>query len=181
MPRFTQLARVELRDADGELDGVSQRRQLRASFENLLQEQSGLSAEDRSFLMKHFEDALERQDLDAPVELDPESLRRDWAVAVDALVPEAVCATPAGRQRDSLAVGVRPETARIDPNGVAATVAAVEYLGADTLIDTRIADRPFTVRVSGRASASAGDTLCVGWDPSTAHWFDLSSNCRIDR
>lgn len=66
-----------------------QRRQLRASFENLLQEQSGLSAEDRSFLMKHFEDALERQDLDAPVELDPESLRRDWAVAVDALVPDA--------------------------------------------------------------------------------------------
>lgn len=66
-----------------------QRRQLRASFENLLQEQADLSVEDRSFLMKHFNDALEQQDLAAPVELDPESLRRDWAAAVDALVPEA--------------------------------------------------------------------------------------------
>lgn len=66
-----------------------QRRQLRASFENLLQDQADLNAEDRSFLMKHFDDALEQQDFAAPVELDPEAMRRDWAVAVDALVPDA--------------------------------------------------------------------------------------------
>lgn len=66
-----------------------QRRQLRASFESMLQDQPDLNAEDRSFLMKHFDDALEQQDLSAPVELDPDSLRRDWAEAVDALVPEA--------------------------------------------------------------------------------------------
>ncbi|MGH8081507.1 MAG: hypothetical protein ACREP7_13115 [Lysobacter sp.] len=65
-----------------------QRRQLRASFENLLQEQD-LSADDRSFLMQHFNDALEQQNLDAPPQLDPEGLRRDWAAAVDALLPEA--------------------------------------------------------------------------------------------
>ena len=45
-----------------------------------------------------------------------------------------------------------------------ATVAAVEYLGADTLIDTRIADQSFTVRVGGHASAAAGDTVHIGWD-----------------
>ncbi|QWP77871.1 hypothetical protein J5226_05555 [Lysobacter sp. K5869] len=66
-----------------------QRRQLRASFENLLQDQADLNADDRSFLMKHFDDALEQQDFDTPVELDPEAMRRDWAVAVDALVPDA--------------------------------------------------------------------------------------------
>lgn len=66
-----------------------QRRQLRASFEHLLQGQADLNAEDRSFLMKHFDDALEQQDLSAPVEFDPESLRRDWAAAVDAMAPDA--------------------------------------------------------------------------------------------
>src|SRR4051812_24496844 len=80
------------------------------------------------------------------------------------LVPEAVCATPAGRARDTLAIGVRPENTRIDPAGVPAPVVAVEYLGADTLIDTRIADQSFTLRAQGRAGAVAGDTLRIGWD-----------------
>jgi sn-glycerol 3-phosphate transport system ATP-binding protein len=97
------------------------------------------------------------------------------------LVPEAVCATPTGRARDTLAIGVRPESTRIDPAGVPASVVAVEYLGADTLVDTRIADQPFTLRAHGRAAAAAGDTLRIGWDASAVHWFDLSSQCRIDR
>src|ERR1041385_6840409 len=97
-----------------------------------------------------------------------------------ALVPENMASAPNGRARDTLAIGIRPEAARIAPDGVAATVAAVEYLGADTLLDTRIADQPFTVRVSGRAQTAAGDTLGIRWEPSAAHWFDLSSQCRID-
>jgi len=98
-----------------------------------------------------------------------------------ALVPEHLCATPAGHARDTLALGVRPEAVRIDPAGVAATVATAEYLGADTLIDTRIGDQSFIVRLPGRAGAATGDTLRIGWDPSAAHWFDLSTQCRIDR
>jgi sn-glycerol 3-phosphate transport system ATP-binding protein len=98
-----------------------------------------------------------------------------------ALVPENMASTPNSRARDTLAIGIRPEAARIAPDGVPATVAAVEYLGADTLLDTRIADQPFTVRVSGRAPTAAGDTLGIRWEPSAAHWFDLSSQCRIDR
>ena len=97
------------------------------------------------------------------------------------LVPETVCATPTGRARDTLAIGVRPENTRIDPAGVPASVVAVEYLGADTLIDTRIADQPFTLRANGRAAAAAGDTLRIGWDAAAVHWFDLSSQCRINR
>ena len=58
-----------------------QRRQLRASFENLLQDQADLSADDRSFLLKHFDDALAQQNFDTPVELDPDAMRRDWAAA----------------------------------------------------------------------------------------------------
>jgi len=60
-------------------------------------------------------------------------------------------------------------------------VAAVEYLGADTLIDTRVGDQSFIVRLPGRASAAVGSTVHIAWEPTAAHWFDLSSQCRIDR
>jgi sn-glycerol 3-phosphate transport system ATP-binding protein len=98
-----------------------------------------------------------------------------------ALVPEALAPSPQGRARDTLALGIRPETARLAADGVAATVAAVEYLGADTLIETRIADQPFVVRVAGRASAEANEAVHVAWDAAATHWFDLSSNRRIER
>jgi sn-glycerol 3-phosphate transport system ATP-binding protein len=87
---------------------------------------------------------------------------------------------PAGHDPATLAVGIRPEAVRLGEAGVPATVAAVEYLGADTLIETRVAGEPFVVRVSGRANAAAGETVHLAWDPAAAHWFDLSSERRID-
>ncbi|MFL5056113.1 MAG: ABC transporter ATP-binding protein, partial [Microvirga sp.] len=87
---------------------------------------------------------------------------------------------PAGRDPATLAVGVRPETVRLGSEGVPATVAAVEYLGADTLIETRVAGEPFLVRVSGRAAAQVGETVHLAWDAAAAQWFDLSSERRID-
>jgi sn-glycerol 3-phosphate transport system ATP-binding protein len=97
------------------------------------------------------------------------------------LVPEHLAPAPDGRARDTLAVGIRPETAELAMDGLPASVAAVEYLGADTLIDTRIGDQPFIVRVGGRTDASVGEKIGIRWEASAAHWFDLSSQCRIDR
>jgi sn-glycerol 3-phosphate transport system ATP-binding protein len=94
----------------------------------------------------------------------------DWAVA----------SAPAGRGADTLAIGVRPETVRLAEDGVAASVVAVEYLGADTLLETRIGDDPFIVRVPGRTSIKPDDTVRLVWDPGAAQWFDLSSERRID-
>jgi sn-glycerol 3-phosphate transport system ATP-binding protein len=119
-----------------------------------------------------------------------------------ALVPDNLATPPSGRARDTLAIGIRPEAVRLSAEGLSATVAAVEYLGADTLLDTRLAhvpekwspvfrdghaptqestDQSFIVRVGGRANASTGDTVHISWDAEAAHWFDLSSQCRIDR
>jgi sn-glycerol 3-phosphate transport system ATP-binding protein len=98
-----------------------------------------------------------------------------------ALVPDTLASPPGGRARGTLAVGVRPESARLTADGMAASVAAVEYLGSDTLLDARIGEQSFTVRVNGRAGASAGDIVHIGWDAGAVHWFDLSSNRRIDR
>ena len=95
------------------------------------------------------------------------------------LVPAELASPP--RPRDTLAIGIRPEAVRIGASGMPATVVAVEYLGADTLIDTRVADQSFIVRVGGRASVNVGDNVHLTWDAAAAHWFDLSSQCRIDR
>jgi sn-glycerol 3-phosphate transport system ATP-binding protein len=98
-----------------------------------------------------------------------------------ALLPPDLAQPPGGRARETLAIGVRPEAVHIATSGVTATVAAVEYLGADTLIETRIADQSFIVRVAGRAAVNVGDTVRLTWDAADTHWFDLSSQCRIDR
>src|SRR3954447_22462192 len=87
-----------------------------------------------------------------------------------ALIPPDI-AIPGGRARDTLAIGVRPEAARLGAEGVAATVAAAEYLGADTLVDTRIADQSFIVRLPGRAAVQLGEDVRIGWEAAAAHWF----------
>jgi sn-glycerol 3-phosphate transport system ATP-binding protein len=93
----------------------------------------------------------------------------------------AMAGAPAGYPVDKLAVGVRPEAVRLANAGVPAQVVAVEYLGADTLLETRVGDAPFVVRLGGRTSAAPGDTVQLAWDGRTAHWFDLSTERRIDR
>lgn len=101
------------------------------------------------------------------------------------VIPAAVVpgdlALPSGRTRETLAIGIRPEAARLSSDGIPAMVAAIEYLGADTLIDTRLADQSFIVRLPGRAAATVGEAVRIAWEPSAAHWFDLSSQRRIDR
>jgi sn-glycerol 3-phosphate transport system ATP-binding protein len=97
------------------------------------------------------------------------------------LVPDGMASLPKGRAPDTLAIGIRPEAARLAADGVPAAVAAVEYLGADTLIDTRIAEQSFIVRLPGHATVNVGDSVRISWDVSAAHWFDLSSQYRIDQ
>jgi sn-glycerol 3-phosphate transport system ATP-binding protein len=87
---------------------------------------------------------------------------------------------PSGRPPERLAVGIRPELVRIAEGGVPARVVAAEFLGADTLIETRIDGHPFIVRRPGRVAAQAGETIGLAWDPAQAHWFDLESERRID-
>ena len=118
------------------------------------------------------------------------------------LISDQLASPPGGHPRDNIAVGIRPEAARLGADGVSATVVAVEYLGADTLIDTRLAhvpekwspvfreghaptqesaDQSFIVRLPGRATVTIGDNVRISWDAPAAHWFDLSSQRRIDR
>ncbi len=86
---------------------------------------------------------------------------------------------PAERPLADLAVGVRPEVLRIADKGLPARIVAAEYLGADTQIETRVGGDTVMVRAPGRISAGPGETVHLAWTRDDAHWFDLSSGCRI--
>ncbi|GAC1552793.1 MAG: ABC transporter ATP-binding protein [Beijerinckiaceae bacterium] len=80
----------------------------------------------------------------------------------------------------SLLVGIRPEDLCVGQSGVLAQITAMEYLGAETLIEARIADVPVLARLNGRPPCRTGDTAGLAWASAAQHWFDHSSGRRID-
>jgi sn-glycerol 3-phosphate transport system ATP-binding protein len=102
------------------------------------------------------------------------------AAAVAGAAPALVAHAPGGHDLGGLAMGVRAEAARLTDAGVPASVVAVEYLGADTLLETRIGEHPFIVRLPGRTGVDPNDAVRLAWDPAAAQWFDRSSERRID-
>jgi sn-glycerol 3-phosphate transport system ATP-binding protein len=63
--------------------------------------------------------------------------------------------------------------------GLPAKVAAAEYLGADTQVETRLGADTVMVRTPGRCAVAAGETVHVSFAPSAAHWFEASSQRRV--
>jgi sn-glycerol 3-phosphate transport system ATP-binding protein len=102
------------------------------------------------------------------------------ATELGAFWPAIEAAAPPGYRREVLCVGVRPEATRPASSGVEARVATIEYLGADTLVDTRIGDTPFMLRVSGKSPAGGGERISIQWDPGATHWFDATTGRRIN-
>ncbi len=74
---------------------------------------------------------------------------------------------PAG----AASLGVRPESVRLDPAGLEATVVASEFLGADTLVETRIGGAPFVARFPGQVAGRPGAVLRLAWPAEDAHPF----------
>ena len=81
---------------------------------------------------------------------------------------------PAGASAKAL-IGVRPEAVRMGAAGVPVSVVAVEFLGADTLIETRLGETPFVVRTPGKAAVTQGQIIHVEWLSSDAHMFDTKA------
>jgi sn-glycerol 3-phosphate transport system ATP-binding protein len=80
-----------------------------------------------------------------------------------------------------LTLGVRPEhvTLGLD-RGVAATVAAVEYLGADSLVTCRLGSATLAVRVAGSVGLSRGDATRLAWAAGAQHLFERDGSRRAD-
>ncbi len=78
-------------------------------------------------------------------------------------------------------LGVRPEHIVLDrSDGVDASVEAVEYLGADSLLACRVGNQPLTARVSGRVGFSRGNQVHLAWAPGAMHFFDRETGARMN-
>ncbi|MGX1740014.1 ABC transporter ATP-binding protein [Bosea sp. NPDC055353] len=80
-----------------------------------------------------------------------------------------------------LAVGIRPEMVEITERGMAADVVAVEYLGSDTLLETRVDGHSFIVKRPGKVRATAGEAVYITLSQSALHWFDQASERKVVR
>jgi len=72
-----------------------------------------------------------------------------------------------------LSLGVRPEDIRLTADGgLGATVTAVEYLGADSILSCAAGTQTLAVRVPGRVELLPGATLRLSWSKDAVHVFD---------
>ena len=80
-----------------------------------------------------------------------------------------------------LTLGVRPEHIALGlDRGLAATVAAIEYLGADSLVTCRLGSATLAVRVPGSVGLSRGDPTRLAWVPGAQHLFERDGTRRAD-
>ena len=92
--------------------------------------------------------------------------------------PMNVIAGVPGIGEDRL-LGVRPEDVRLDAGGLPATVEAVEYLGADSIVTCRAGGDLVNARVARHARAVPGERVCLAWNADAVHLFEARTGKRI--
>ena len=103
-----------------------------------------------------------------PMNLLPLEAGRGGAVIAGTEGPAVAPAACAG-----LMLGVRPEHVALGhQRGLPAEVAAVEYLGADSLVACRLGTTTLSVRVAGSVGLARGDPAWLSWAPGAQHLFD---------
>ncbi|MGE0715812.1 MAG: ABC transporter ATP-binding protein [Alphaproteobacteria bacterium] len=90
--------------------------------------------------------------------------------------PIGVVGAPAGAL-----LGIRPEAVTIAGEGVAAEVVTIEYLGADSLVETRAGGETIFAKVDGKAALKPGESVRLAWRDADRHWFDTQSGERLQR
>jgi sn-glycerol 3-phosphate transport system ATP-binding protein len=109
-----------------------------------------------------------------PMNLLPLEAGRGGAVVAGTEAPAVAPADCAG-----LTLGVRPEHIALGfERGARADVAAIEYLGADSLVTCRLGAATLAVRVPGAVGLSRGDATWLSWAPGAQHVFDRSGERR---
>ena len=109
-----------------------------------------------------------------PMNLLPLEAGRGGAVVAGTEGPAVAPADCAG-----LTLGVRPEHVALGfEHGARAEVAAIEYLGADSLVTCRLGAATLAVRVQGSVGLSRGDAAWLSWAPGAQHLFERSGERR---
>ncbi|THF67424.1 ABC transporter ATP-binding protein [Pseudothauera nasutitermitis] len=90
---------------------------------------------------------------------------------------------PGGKPPTDLWLGVRPEHIGLcaPANGLPATLEAVEYLGAESMLICRHADtvHRITVRAPGRVALRPGEPVGLEWHPAEQHLFSRADGQRV--
>jgi sn-glycerol 3-phosphate transport system ATP-binding protein len=109
-----------------------------------------------------------------PMNLLPLEAGRDGAVVAGTGGPAVAPADCAG-----LTLGVRPEHIALGfERGAHAVVAAVEYLGADSLVTCRLGAATLAVRTGGSVGLARGDPTWLSWAPGAQHVFERDGTRR---
>ena len=69
-------------------------------------------------------------------------------------------------------IGIRPEEIKLDQPGLPSKVAAVDFLGAETVIRLMYGEQTLFARANGRAVLAPGDEVMISWPPDAVHVFD---------
>ncbi len=109
-----------------------------------------------------------------PMNLLPLDAGRGGAVVAGTDGPAVAPADCAG-----LTLGVRPEHIALGfERGARADVAAIEYLGADSLVTCRLGAATLAVRVPGSVGLARGDAAWLTWAPGAQHLFERGGERR---
>ncbi len=77
---------------------------------------------------------------------------------------------------------MRPEHIAVAfDRGARGEVAAVEYLGADSLLTCRLGSATLAVRVAGATGLAKGDAAWLAWPAGAQHFFDRDGRRREGR
>ncbi len=68
-------------------------------------------------------------------------------------------------------IGIRPEEIKLDREGMATRVAAVDFLGAETVIRLTYGEQALFARINGRSDLTPGDEVMIRWSPDAVHVF----------
>jgi sn-glycerol 3-phosphate transport system ATP-binding protein len=79
-----------------------------------------------------------------------------------------------------LILGVRPENLHLGGSNMAVQVETVEVLGAEHLIHAKFAGTGLIVRTGPHSSPAPGSVAQLGFGAEAVHWFDPTTQQRID-
>ena len=79
---------------------------------------------------------------------------------------------PVAEGRRGWSIGIRPEEIKLDREGMATRVAAVDFLGAETVIRLTYGEQALFARTNGRSDLTPGDEVMIRWSPDAVHVFD---------
>jgi sn-glycerol 3-phosphate transport system ATP-binding protein len=88
-----------------------------------------------------------------------------------ALAGDRIAGSDIAVSRPAAMLGIRPEAVRLG-GPVPATVASVEYLGADLVLRCAVGTERITVRAEGRVEVPEGAAVTLGWPSEAEHFFD---------